>query len=301
MALRFRFQSRRSLSGLWPRMRPQPTTTVIFGDLPEWWELIRERLDPARFVACSGDLAAADLEAAQLIAPLTHAEIRFLHRQPRHIRRRALLPPPDILALCEDKLVFCRRLRQMGFDAHLPRGLEREEIWRRRDDPTLFPFVVKKRITEWGLDSAMIANGADLERHAGWIGDDEYFCQSYVDGELDLTSHLVMHRGEAVYFSTFPFRLEANPCLRGRRGPATRLSLDHDPTHLPFFATLLAKIGFDEGICCFDYKLVEGRPVIFELNPRFGASLVYDAAPFLEAYAGAVRRKAWPVWLPPLK
>ena len=55
--------------------------------------------------------------------------------------------------------------------------------------------------------------------------------------------------------------------------------------------TNMRAIGFDNGICCFDYKLVDGRPVIFELNPRFGASLVYDAPNFLDAYAGALRAR----------
>jgi hypothetical protein len=31
-----------------------------------------------------------------------------------------------------------------------------------------------------------------------------------------------------------------------------------------------------QGLCCFNYKLVDGQPVIFELNPRFGGSLPRD-------------------------
>lgn len=257
--------------------------------MPEWWALIRERLDPARFAAQSGDLAAADLEAAQIIAPLTLAEIRFLHHQPPRLRHRALLPPLETLALCEDKLAFHRRLGALGFAAHLPGLLEREEIARRLNDPALYPFVVKKRIGEWGLEQAAMADPADVERRAAWIADDAYFCQDYVDGDLDFTSHLVMRRGTPVYFSTFPFRLDARPCLRGLCGPATRQPIDHGRGHADFFAGLLRSIGFREGVCCFDYKLVDDRPVIFELNPRFGASLAYDAGPFLDAYALALR------------
>ena len=136
-----------------------------------------------------------------------------------------------------------------------------------------------------------VEDAEGLELRAGWIADDAYFCQTYVDGALDFTSHVVMHCGAPVYFSTFPFQLEASPCLRGRLGPATRQPIDYDRAHAPFFAEILRAIGFDNGICCFDYKLVDGRPVIFELNPRFGASLVYDAPNFLDAYAGALRAR----------
>jgi carbamoylphosphate synthase large subunit len=44
-------------------------------------------------------------------------------------------------------------------------------------------------------------------------------------------------------------------------------------TDLNLFAAMLRSINFD-GLCCINYKIVDGRPFIFEINPRFGASLV---------------------------
>ena len=41
---------------------------------------------------------------------------------------------------------------------------------------------------------------------------------------------------------------------------------------LATFSSILTAIGY-EGLCCFDYKIANGKPKIFEINPRFGGSL----------------------------
>ena len=42
--------------------------------------------------------------------------------------------------------------------------------------------------------------------------------------------------------------------------------------YLDKFSAILNSIGY-EGLCCFDYKVINGKPQIFEINPRFGGSL----------------------------
>ncbi len=42
--------------------------------------------------------------------------------------------------------------------------------------------------------------------------------------------------------------------------------------YLDVFSSILAAIGFN-GLCCFNYKVANGLPMILEINPRFGGSL----------------------------
>ncbi len=62
-----------------------------------------------------------------------------------------------------------------------------------------------------------------------------------------------------------------------------------DETFLDVFADILQIAGFTDGTCCVDYKVVDGIPKIFEVNPRFGWSLLYDLGNYLRAYAIAAR------------
>ena len=44
---------------------------------------------------------------------------------------------------------------------------------------------------------------------------------------------------------------------------------------------ILKKIAY-KGLCCFNYKIVDDKPLIFEMNPRFGASLIRDLNNIIE-------------------
>lgn len=63
------------------------------------------------------------------------------------------------------------------------------------------------------------------------------------------------------------------------------------------FADMLKNLGYT-GTCCFNFKMVAGQFLIFETNPRFGASLCPDINAYLAAYLRALelaRREAAPV------
>ena len=63
--------------------------------------------------------------------------------------------------------------------------------------------------------------------------------------------------------------------------------LAFDETYYVKDAWSLWTLGY-EGTCCFNYKLVDGAPVILELNPRFGGSLVGDVAIYVAAHLEAI-------------
>ena len=42
------------------------------------------------------------------------------------------------------------------------------------------------------------------------------------------------------------------------------------------------------GTCCINYKLADGVPMLFEINPRFGATLCADINPYLDAYLASL-------------
>jgi hypothetical protein len=41
-------------------------------------------------------------------------------------------------------------------------------------------------------------------------------------------------------------------------------------------------------LCCINYKLDGGRPMLLEINPRFGYSLCFDVNRFLAAYVASL-------------
>lgn len=78
--------------------------------------------------------------------------------------------------------------------------------------------------------------------------------------------------------STIEFYFANAVYIKGREPDCGR-SFGECP-YLPLFEEILASIGWD-GLCCFNYKVEKASPLIFEINPRFGASLAPIFAEFI--------------------
>ena len=140
------------------------------------------------------------------------------------------------------------------------------------DDKLAFPYLLKKKSDEWAVNCHVIAN-AEQERNLGKLLDDPaYFRQAFVPGRSEYTTHILMRERKVVAAISLKFVFAKDLHTKGRACAASYSKVCRS-RHLDLFAAILRSIGF-EGICCVNYKLVDGRPAIFEINPRFGASLV---------------------------
>jgi predicted ATP-grasp superfamily ATP-dependent carboligase len=74
--------------------------------------------------------------------------------------------------------------------------------------------------------------------------------------------------------------------LGARRQPVVT-SFDRGCDHVDLFSQILERLSY-EGTACFDYKVVDGKPLVFEINPRYGGSLSGDVTAYLDAYVDAL-------------
>jgi len=68
------------------------------------------------------------------------------------------------------------------------------------------------------------------------------------------------------------YTFKNNRPIKGQDNVFHRDICDFPKSYSAYFTDMLNSIGF-EGICCFNYKEVNNKPLIIEINPRFGASL----------------------------
>ncbi|KMO31614.1 hypothetical protein [Methylobacterium aquaticum] len=64
---------------------------------------------------------------------------------------------------------------------------------------------------------------------------------------------------------------------------------DGDDIMLDILLNILRNADFKNDTRCFDCKVMDGMPKLFEINLRFGWSLLYDRRNYLRAYAIAAR------------
>ncbi len=248
---------------------------ILFGREPVRNATIRCKIDASRFEA--GYLPfdpPPDWERYNAIVPLTLPDLWHLHRHCQALNGvRFIAPDWPMVELTHDKPRFNQRLHELGFGALVPRtgtGLP-------------WPYVLKRNRDAGGEHSHLIRGPEDEQVWATELASPGYFCQEYVEGQSEYTTHFLfdcgIHHQVSIQFdSSQPLYL---------RGVQTQASggISMQVVAMPcedVFSPILARIGF-RGTCCFNYKLSRGRPLIFELNPRFGGSLPVDLNLYLEA------------------
>lgn len=204
-----------------------------------------------------------------VLVPLNMPDVRRLAALRGQIAH-SLLPVPSeaVISICDDKLQFNRMLVERGFGDFTPALIDEPEP----------PYVLKRR-TDFGGRHTHVIRDPDSER--ALIGDlpvTDYLRQALIPGPLEYASHVLFLGNRVVRSLTFEYDMGQPTAVKGHGMRPVRqrmVSCRHRDT----FGAILQLIGF-EGLCCIDYKVHAGRPLIMEVNPRFGGSL----CPYFFAY-----------------
>ncbi len=156
-------------------------------------------------------------------------------------------------------------------------------------DALPYPHVFKKRIDAWGMHSHVVQDRSQALHLLRGVDGNNYFRQEFVPGRLEYATHALFRDGVIVHSLSIAYRFDTDLFIRGKRCEALDRAVV-PCAHLPTFAAILRAIGF-EGLCCFNYKLLDGQPRLFEINPRFGASLSEHFMAFLPCIMTTTRRR----------
>lgn len=255
---------------------PGAAIKVAFGDFADWAARIRQNLD-ARYAPSFVDLAATDLDAYDVIIPLGRMQYDALVRRPDLRGRKFLHPSAHATALCHDKLALIRFLIAEGFGDIVPPV--------RAPGPP-YPYIWKRRESGFGRHCHVVDGPQAEEGHD--LADPEWFAQSLASGTMEFATHVLRAGGQIRYVSTFAYEMGGAAVVNGERHYPRSIRFQRDCRYRDLFGEILARLDY-EGVACFDFKSANGVPQIFEINPRFGASLSLDMTAYVDAYVAALR------------
>ncbi len=205
-------------------------------------------------------LEIATAEGVSLVVPTIDDELTMFGRAaPRFAERGICLAvsPPVTTELCDDKYATCRILGEHGIDA--------AQTWLPGELPgTLaFPLFVKPRRGRGGVDAHRIRNQRELSFFAEYVADP--IVQPYLDGPEFTIDMLCDFSG--VPLSIVPRRRDVI-----RAGVIDRGCTVNDPA-LIALARDCANVLTFHGAVNIQCRVVGGRPVVFEINPRFSGGI----------------------------
>jgi len=247
----------RLLSRLWSR---EPLR-ILFSPQEAWEPVIRAGFAHTRHSLEFASLSGRDFSRYDLVVPLSVPDTLVLSAQ-RHALAHTLIPIPDARSvhLCNDKYLLNRELGERGFSQFVPAMLDRPVV----------PFMLKARVAENSERCYIVHDAQTRAMHEHLIGSPDYFCQQLVMGRSEFAAHVLLAGGRVVTETTIEYVADRDAFIKmgatfhGRK--IVRCAFT------PLFERMLVAIGF-EGLCCINYKVVDGRPMVLEINPRFGGSL----------------------------
>ncbi|BAX93422.1 ATP-grasp domain-containing protein [Mycobacterium shigaense] len=214
--------------------------------------------------------------ANTVIIPLLEKHITTLPDGFRH-----LTSPHDLIAKVSDKKKLHDFLARSGFQEYLPAVFGEGEAVR-------YPCVVK-RLDLYAGDGVRIAH--DIEQLVSHLRDPlfrqhPYQIQELIAGEFEYVTHLVCKSGEILEEHSFEYRMRGPAEIRRFRSPVEFNRSTQSDEVMSIFSRIVRSLNFT-GPCNVNFKLIDGRPVVFEINPRLGGSLMKKES--IEALAKVVR------------
>jgi hypothetical protein len=256
---------------------------ILFAHKKDWIEPVAERLDRSRFDASFRNFREPPpFSQFDGIVPLRLSDYAPLRAYPG--RAAFLIPDPAAVAIADDKPSFMTFLRDNGFGEFTPKVY---------DGAVRYPFIYKKRVDVAGKNARIVFTPEEHAAFEQGIVAAEYFRQEYVGGRTEYTSHFLAVDGRPAFDSTLEFTFGRDHFIRGLRCEAD-CSRKIDTPFADVFGAILKALNYT-GTGCFNYKIENGRPKIFELNPRAGGSLRLDLNAYLDAYLAALAEYRTPL------
>lgn len=200
-----------------------------------------------------------------IVLPLMEKDIITLIKN--HPTSKALVPPLEILETWSNKYRFVRFAQTHDLTAYLPTIYD--------DSSTAqLPCIYKPATLNNGDGVRVLKTIEELNETLRGKHTEEFVLQAYVPGDVEYTSHCVAVRGELVKIVTFKYYTAEYAVTSTYNCPWKTETVELTTAQEDVFREFL-RMGNYSGPCNIDYKLgVDGLPLIFEVNPRFGGSLM---------------------------
>jgi len=235
--------------------------TILFSVKEAWAPKIIKGFKLTRHQITFAELSAKNIADHDLVVPLTIDDLKLLSDMPLVISKNPLpIPSKENIELCDDKYRFNRTIVANGFGDYIPQ----------MGGSLTYPYILKKRIDDWGKNCFIISDKQQEQTFSDRINHPDYFCQKLIPGTREYATHILVKNKKILHSLNIEYGFSSEFPIKGKQQFLyTRIC---GCPYLDLFSEILNSIEF-EGLCCVNYKSIDNKPQIIEINPRFGGSL----------------------------
>ena len=178
----------------------------------------------------------------------------------------SLIPSKDVIDIVSYKTNFYNLLTKNDLGEHFPKQLTSPNFAK--------PFIIKRLNGAGGEGIFLVWNQDRYEKalQQPSLKGQPYILEEYIEGDNEYVFYCVCKDGELLWSTS----LIAQPPTDSRvqKGSFTNAAETQiKPDVYDIFKTIFKLLNYN-GPANINYKLKEGKPIIFEINPRFGGTLM---------------------------
>jgi carbamoylphosphate synthase large subunit len=171
----------------------------------------------------------------------------------------------DIISMLNDKSKFVKYFMENNLEKYLPKTyyIYLDNIKYVYYENIEFPAIQKSNIGFGGSNIYIINNSNDIKKM------DNYILQKYIKDNNEYTAHIISKNGNIIFYKFFKEIHQKDYYIQC--GPMNNFEIvDFD---INLFKPIFDKLKYD-GACCINFKYINNQIYIFEINPRFGGTLI---------------------------
>lgn len=234
---------------------------ILFSKKKAWESKIIRGFKFTQHQISFAELSTENFADYDLVVPLTVDDlVRLSSKTLNKSKKQLPIPSRESIELCDDKYRFNKAMVDNGFGDYIPQ----------MGGALSYPYILKKRIDEWAQNCFIIFDEQQEQGFLDKINHSDYFCQQLIHGTKEYATHILIKDKKILHSLNIEYGFKSELPIKGKEKILYN-NICHCP-YLKLFTEVLNSINF-EGLCCVNYKVVDARPQILEINPRFGGSL----------------------------
>jgi carbamoylphosphate synthase large subunit len=183
---------------------------------------------------------------------------------------KSLTSTHELVSLMEDKYLLALNLITYGFGQYVPK------TWTNPADST-FPCVIKRHNLSGGKGIKILESMQELRKSLSdpEFSGKQYFFQEITPGDTEYVCHIVALKGEILFIKYFEYIMPGPEIIRSWDSQTIKTNHGPNLNHQisVTFKEVIKHLNYS-GPCNIDFKIIDGFPKIFEINPRLGGSLM---------------------------
>lgn len=213
-----------------------------------------------------------------VIYPQIVSSENFLHKNKKTLEKhhiKYLVNEKKLISTFVNKRKFYLFMMENGMDSYIPK------LFKNKED-VMYPAIVKAETGGNGRNMQIVNNAEELESSTidGVISE-------YIEGIYEYASNIIWENGKILKSVTYQKTAKSEQYIQNLSS-----SIAVKRIETPFksiFSEIIESVSETKGFtqCCFDYKIVNGVPKIFEVNARLGFTVWQhsdDLRPLLDIY-----------------